>query len=78
MKENTFEENIKRIEEIIALLEENKQPLEKTTTLFEEAMDRIKNCENELDGAEKKVNKLMLVEVGEDNPISQEWGNRDD
>ena len=78
MKEKTFEENIKRIEEIIAVLEENKQPLEMTTTLFEEAMNKIKNCENELDGAEKKINKVMVMEIKQDGSTDEEWRNIDD
>ena len=78
MKEKTFEENIKRIEEIIALLEENKQPLDMTTSLFEEAMNKIKNCENELDGAENKINKVMVMEITQNESTNQEWRSIDD
>lgn len=78
MKEKTFEENIKRIEEIIAMLEENKQPLETTTTLFEEAMNKIKSCEQELNEAEKKIDKVMVTEIKQDGTTDQEWRSIDD
>ena len=60
------------------MLEENKQPLEMTTTLFEEAMNRIKNCEIELDGAEKKINKVMVMEIRQDGNTDEEWRSMDD
>jgi len=59
MKEKTFEEKIKRVEEVINLLEDNKQPLEKSTILFQEAMELINLCEGELSKTEDKINKVI-------------------
>ena len=58
MKEKTFEEKIKRVEEVINLLEEN-QPLEKSTILFQEAMELINLCEGELNKTEEQINKVI-------------------
>lgn len=60
MRENTFEDNLKRIEEIINSLEDNKQPLAKSTLLFEEAMELINLCEGEINKTEDKINKVIM------------------
>ena len=55
----TFEQNIRRLEEIVAALERGDAPLADSLTLFEEGTRLIAACSRELDRAEQQVVKLM-------------------
>ena len=60
MNENmTFEQQLARLEEIVAALEKGDAPLADSLALFEEGTKRIAACSRELDLAEQKVVKLM-------------------
>ena len=55
----TFEQNIRRLEEIVAALEKGDAPLADSLALFEEGTRLIAACSGELDRAEQQVVKLM-------------------
>ena len=55
----TFEENMARLEQIVALLEKGDAQLTDSLALFEEGTKLAAQCRTELDGAEPKVVKLM-------------------
>ncbi|MCX8083742.1 MAG: exodeoxyribonuclease VII small subunit [Calditerrivibrio sp.] len=55
----TFEEKLKRLEEIVAELESEKYGLEKTIELFQEGMALVKECKKILDNNQLKVNEIM-------------------
>jgi exodeoxyribonuclease VII small subunit len=55
----TFEVALKRLEEIVHLLEEGNAPLTDSLSLFEEGITLVKLCNSQLDGAEQKV-KLLI------------------
>lgn len=57
--EQNYEKSLKRLEEIVALLEEGGQPLEKTLELFSEGNALISACGKYLDDAEQKITKLL-------------------
>ena len=57
--ENNYEKSLKRLEEIVAFLEEGGQPLEKTLELFSEGTTLLNTCAKYLDNAEQKIVKLM-------------------
>ncbi len=57
--EQSYEKSLKRLEEIVALLEEGGQPLEKTLELFSEGTALISACGKYLDDAEQKITKLL-------------------
>jgi len=57
-KKQTFEQEIARLEEIVAALEKGDAPLADSLALFEEGTKLIAACSQELD-AEQKVVKLM-------------------
>ena len=60
MNENmTFEQQLARLEEIVAALEKGDAPLADSLALFEEGTKRIAACSRELDLAEQQVVKLM-------------------
>ncbi len=57
--EQSYENSLKRLEEIVKLLEEGGQPLEKTLELFSEGTALISACGKYLDDAEQKITNLM-------------------
>ncbi len=63
MKKNKFEESVKRLEEIVSLLENGDIPLEESIKLFEEGIKLSKKCNESLNKVEEKV-KVILGENG--------------
>ncbi|MDX9872089.1 MAG: exodeoxyribonuclease VII small subunit [Clostridia bacterium] len=62
MGEYSFEENIKKLEEIVRRLERGEIPLEEGLTAFEEGVALIKVCQKQLDRAAGRVQ--MLTQEG--------------
>ncbi len=58
-KKVTFEEQLTRLEEIVAALEAGDAPLADSLKLFEEGTKLIAACTKQLDQAEQQVVKLM-------------------
>lgn len=58
-KKQTFEQQIARLEEIVAALEKGDAQLADSLALFEEGTKLIAACSKELDQAEQQVVKLM-------------------
>lgn len=54
-----YEKSLLRIEEIVKILEEGGQPLEKNLELFSEGTELINSCGKYLDNAEQKIVNLM-------------------
>ena len=54
----TFEENMARLEALVAQLERGDAPLSESLALFEEGAKLVSQCRKELDSAEQKVVKL--------------------
>lgn len=59
MKAKTFEEQISRLEEIVALLEKGDAKLADSLALFEEGTKLVAGCTALLDQAELQVVKLQ-------------------
>ncbi|HAE62027.1 MAG TPA: exodeoxyribonuclease VII small subunit [Eubacteriaceae bacterium] len=59
MKKTAFEDNIKRIEEIIRKIEGSQISLDDSVKYFEEGMKLIKECEIKLESTKQKVVKLV-------------------
>ncbi len=57
--EQNYEKSLKRLEEIVALLEEGGQSLEKTLELFSEGTALLNSCAKYLDSAEQKITTLL-------------------
>lgn len=53
--EVSYEKSLKRLEEIVKILEEGGQPLEKTLELFSEGTSLLNLCSKYLDEAEQKI-----------------------
>ena len=58
-KKVTFEQQLQRLEEIVAALEKGDAPLADSLALFEEGTKLIAACSKQLDQAEQQVVKLM-------------------
>mgnify|MGYP001547704404 CR=1 FL=1 len=54
----TFEEAVKRLEDIAQMLETGEQPLDESMKLYEEGMELVTFCNKKLGDVEKKVKKL--------------------
>lgn len=58
-KEKSFEENINRLEEIVALLERGDAQLKDSLALFEEGTKLVGTCSDMLETARQQVVKLQ-------------------
>jgi exodeoxyribonuclease VII small subunit len=57
-REPEFEASLRRLEEIVAALEEGDRPLEESLRLFEEGVALTRLCASRLDEAERRVEIL--------------------
>lgn len=66
MKEQsmTFEQSIKRLDEIVSKMERGDVPLEEALALFEEGTTLVKSCTKLLDEAELKIVQLTKGQDG--------------
>lgn len=70
-----FETAMKRVEEIVRLLERGDAPLDQSLALFEEGAGLIKKCSSALDQAEQKVSLLAKGPQGpEEAPFEMQEG----
>lgn len=60
-----FEEAIKRLEEIVNLMEDDKLSLEDSLKIFQEGMELSYYCNKKLDEAEKKISTITKGVQGE-------------
>ena len=63
--ELTFEDAMKRLQEIVSYLENGEVPLDKSLAAFEEGVRLVKFCNEKLENAEKTVRLLAVSENGE-------------
>ena len=54
-----FESSLKRLEQIVAKLEDGDISLEDSVKSFEEGISLVKECQKQLSSAELKVKKLL-------------------
>ena len=54
-----FESSIKKLEQIVAKLEDGDISLEESVKSFEEGVGLVKECQKQLSAAELKVKKLL-------------------
>lgn len=67
-KQPSFQESMNRLEDIVNQLEKNEIELEAAIQLFEEGLQLVNQCDQQLKGFEEKVNTLMKNdEAGEQN-----------
>lgn len=67
MKELTYEQAYKRLEEIVEKLENGSVPLEESMKLFEEGTELANFCNSKLNAAEQKFTQLITENSESDN-----------
>jgi len=72
-KSLTFEDAVKKLEEIVEKLEEEDVPLEKAIDYYQEGMKLSKLCDEKLQEAQEKVTKI-LNEHHEEEPFDIQEG----
>jgi len=70
-QEYSFEQAMKRLEEIVKQMEQGNVSLEESLKLFEEGTALAASCHTQLDTAELKIVKLMKGPDG--NPVETEF-----
>ncbi len=63
-KDMTFEEMLKRLEEIVRALDSVETPLDTSLKLFEEGAGLVRSCTKTLDDAQQKVTLLTVGPEG--------------
>lgn len=71
MENITFEQAMKRLEEIIVDLENNQTSLENSVDLFQEGIKLSKICSDKLTSIEDKVTKILIDGKLEDLKIEE-------
>jgi len=72
-----FETGMKRLQEVVELLEAQELPLEKAVALFEEGMQLSKQCAKILDEAEKRI-KMLLKDQETGDILEQDFDEQTD
>ena len=63
--EESFEKLLAKLEEIVGQLEAGEKPLEESLALYEQGVAALKRCHVILDGADKRIRKLVQNAAGE-------------
>ena len=63
-KENTFEENLAKLEELVKRLEAGNLDLDESLEIYESAIELREKCRKFLEESERKVQKLMETAQG--------------
>lgn len=64
MSTHKFEESISQLERIVAQLQSGELPLDRALELFEQGVQLSRQCQSQLEAAERKV-EILLREKGE-------------
>lgn len=64
MSTQKFEESISQLERIVAQLQSGELPLDRALELFEQGVQLSRQCQSQLEAAERKV-EILLREKGE-------------
>lgn len=68
MKQKSYEQSMKRIEEIVEILESSELTIDESMKLYEEGVKLTAFCNKYLDNAEQKIIKLSAIEaVGDES-----------
>lgn len=57
--EKKFEDKVSELEKIVSFLESGDVPLDESIKKYTEAMKLVKECDEELNSIEEKVNKIV-------------------
>lgn len=70
-KNQTFEESMRRLEQIVRTMERGEVPLEESIRLFQEGTELARSCGKLLEDAQLQVSKIMASPDG--SPTEEEF-----
>ena len=70
---NTFEQSMQRLEQIVRAMERGDVPLEESLKLFQEGTELVRSCGKILDDAQLQVSKIMTAADG--TPVEEAFEN---
>ena len=70
-KNQSFEENMTRLEQIVRAMERGDVALEESLKLFQEGTELVRSCNKLLDEAQLQVKKIMTAPDG--SPIEEDF-----
>ena len=70
-KNQTFEQSMARLEQIVRAMERGDVALEESLKLFQEGTERVRSCQKLLDEAQLQVKKIMTAPDG--SPIEEDF-----
>ena len=74
MKKNqSFEESIGRLEQIVRAMERGDVPLEESLKLFQEGTQLVQSCSKMLDDAQMQIKKVMTAADG--SPVLEDFAD---
>ena len=71
-KDDRFEDQLAKLEEIVDRLEDESVGLEEALGLFENGMELARSCRARLEEVEQRVTQLLETENGEDETAAEE------
>ena len=74
-KNNTFEQNMVRLEQIVRAMERGDVALEESLKLFQEGTDLVRSCNQLLENAQLQVKKIMTAPDGSPGEVEFEDAN---
>jgi len=69
-----FEDQLGKLEEIVARLEDESVGLEEALELFENGMDLSRRCRERLEAVEQRVTQLLADDESDEEPGDEENG----
>ncbi len=70
-KNQSFEQNMARLEQIVRAMERGDVALEESLKLFQEGTELVRSCSKLLDEAQLQVKKIMTAPDG--SPVEEEF-----
>ena len=67
----TFEDSMTRLEQIVRAMERGDVPLEESLKLFQEGTELVQRCQKLLDDANLQVKKIMVAQDG--SPLEEDF-----
>ena len=67
----TFEENMRRLEQIVRSMERGDVPLEESLKLFQEGTELVRKCGKILDDAQLQIKKISAATDG--TPVEEDF-----
>lgn len=70
-KNQTFEQAMARLEQIVRAMERGDVPLEESLKMFQEGTELVRSCQKLLDEAQLQVKKIMTAPDG--SPVEEDF-----